>query len=236
MLIAERPSNDGQSFTPRHLFHLSGLALLLAWPLQAIGFILHPASEEVHHVLYATYGPAHVILFVSWVLALLGLPGLYAWQAQRAGHLGLAGYVLLILATAYHLYLLLYEAFATTTLASDPATRSLVGEGPMAHGVERLGMIAMPLVLAFPIFGWAILRAGVLPRASAWLQIAGLPAMIASMIILEFVAPGAVEVIPIRILYIVTFLGWAWGGFAIWTATRRESVATGSLTPSRPMA
>ncbi len=54
-------------------------------------------------VLKPTYGPAHLVLFLAWLLAVLGLPGFYARQAQRAGVLGLIGFVLTITAAAYHL-------------------------------------------------------------------------------------------------------------------------------------
>jgi hypothetical protein len=49
----------------RTLFRLSGLALLIALPLQILGFVLHPPGEQVADVLKATYGPAHLVLFVS---------------------------------------------------------------------------------------------------------------------------------------------------------------------------
>ncbi len=39
------------------LLRLSGLALLLALPLQVAGFVLHPATEDVVDVLRPTYGP-----------------------------------------------------------------------------------------------------------------------------------------------------------------------------------
>ncbi len=104
------------------LFRLSGLALLIALPLQILGFVLHPPSKRVADVLQPAYGPAHIILFVSWVFALLGLTGFYARQAERAGVLGLIGFAATMFAAAYHFYLLLYEAYATVTLARDPAT------------------------------------------------------------------------------------------------------------------
>ena len=89
------------------LFRLSGFALLVALPLQVLGYVLHPSSERVVDVLDPMYGPSHLILFVSWLSATLGLAGLYARQAHRAGVLGLAGFALTVFAAAYHFYLLL---------------------------------------------------------------------------------------------------------------------------------
>lgn len=103
------------------LFRLSGLALLIALPLQILGFVLHPPSEEVADVLKPLYGPSHLIVFASWMFALLGLIGLYLHQAHRAGIFGLIGFAAIVFAAAYHFYLLLYEAYATTLLAQNEA-------------------------------------------------------------------------------------------------------------------
>lgn len=43
-------------------------------------------------VLKPLYRPAHLIVFVSWLFALLGLVGFYARQAHRTGVLGLIGF------------------------------------------------------------------------------------------------------------------------------------------------
>ena len=67
------------------LYRLSGLALILALPLQIMGFVLHhPGTERVEDALSPLYAPAHLVLFVSWFFAVLGLPALYARQADRA--------------------------------------------------------------------------------------------------------------------------------------------------------
>lgn len=234
MIATDAARSAESTLTPGRLFELSALALLIALPLQIAGFALHPAGEEVKHVLQATYGPAHLVLFVSWVLALLGLPGLYAWQARRAGTLGLISFVLLMVTAAYHLYLLLYEAFATTELASNPATQGLIADGPMAHGVKSLAQIATPLILAFPLFGIATLRAGVFPRWCGWLQIASVPVLMLSAVLLSVIASGAAEVVSIRLLYIVEFLGWAWGAYAIRTATASTRFVAPPLSTPHP--
>lgn len=218
------------------LFRLSGLALLLALPLHVLGFLLHPPSEQVGDVLQATYAPAHLLLFVSWLIALPGLVGLYARQAERAGVLGLVGFLLTLFAAAYHFYLLLYEAYATTLLAQDSSTRHLIGDGPLAHGAGALGPFGFASILAFPIFGAAILRAGVLPRWSGWLQVASVPVLIAGALVLppEAHAPlGTMATAPIAWLYFALFSGYAWGGYALWA--NRPSRASERSTSRRPM-
>lgn len=218
------------------LFRLSGLALLLALPLQIVGSLLHPPTEELVDVLRSTYAPAHLILFLAWLLAVLGLPGFYARQAQRAGVLGLIGFVLTIAAAAYHLYLLLYEASATPLLAQDPATQALIGPGGrMAHGAGALGPLSFALLLGWTLFGLATVRAGVLPRWAGWFQVVAFPASIVGMAIF-LLFPGALAqfpsqaVQPVGLVYDLLFLGYACGGFALW----RES-ATAQARARRPM-
>lgn len=221
------------------LFRLSGLALLMALPIQIVGFLLHPPSEEVVDVLKSIYGPAHIIIFVSWVFALLGLPGLYARQAHRAGVLGLIGFVLTMLAAAYHFYLVLYEAYATPLLAKETATQALIGPGgPLAHGAGALGPLAFALILAFPLFGIATVRAGVLPRGSGWLQIVCVPVFFLGMILLppevQARLPGVAT--PIAMQYYLLFLGYAWGGYALWTEKERLPASMAQMEEPQPAA
>lgn len=199
------------------LFRLGGLALMIALLLQILGFVLHPPSEQVVDVLKPAYAPAHLILFASWMFALPGLMGLYARQADRAGVLGLAGFAAILFTAAYHIYLLLYEAYATPLLAQQPATRSLIEDGPLAHGAGALGPLGFLSILAFPLFGIACLRAGVLPRPSGWLQIASVPVLFLSMLVISPDAPNPFPgVSAISFMYYLAFLGLAWGGYALW--------------------
>lgn len=218
----------------RTLFRLSGLALLIALPLQVVGFVLHPPSEQVVDVLKPAYGPAHLVLFTSWMFALLGLTGFYARQADRAGVLGLIGFAATIFAAAYHFYLLLYEAYATPLLAQESATRALVGDGPLAHGAGALGPLAFLSILAFPLLGIATVRAGVLPRWAGWLQIASVPVFFLSIVLVPlgmFAEGGMLS--PIAMLYYLAFLGYALGGYALWTGKERVPITTARTDVSR---
>jgi hypothetical protein len=219
------------------LFRLSGLALLIALPLQVVGLIIHPPGEEIQDILESTYAPAHLIVVGAWLLILLGLPGLYAFQAERAGTLGLISFGLMMAVSAYHVYLALYEAFATPRLAENAATQSLIGPGgDLAHGVEAAGMLFMPLMVAIPLFGFASLRASIFPRWSAWLQIVAVPIWLFSALVFSLV-PTQVEdalmapinVGPITIFYTVLTLGYAIGGYVLWTSTGDERAVQSRL-------
>ena len=102
----------------------------------------------------------------------------------------------------------------------------------MAHGAGALGPLGFASILAFPIFGIATVRAGVLPRSAGWLQIASVPVFFLSFFVISPDAPAPLPgVAPIAFLYYLAFLGYAWGGYALWTgkertreaATRKES-------------
>ena len=72
------------------------------------------------------------------------------------------------------------------------------------------------------------MRAGVLPRWAGWLQIASVPVFFLSVFVISPDAPAPLPgVAPIAFLYYLTFLGYAWGGYALWKekATVREPVA-----------
>lgn len=229
---------------PKQLYRWSGGALVAALPLQLAGFLLHPPSEQVEHITSSMYGPAHVVLFASWVLIMVGLPGLYARQANRAGRLGLAGFVITMVAIAYHLYLTLYEGFAVPVMADDPATRALLGpDQPLAHGAGALGPVAFLLMVGFPVLGLATLRARVLPRATGWLQIAALPASILAAIGAGIAFDGATGssgdnwisgIAPISLLYWVLCAGYAIGGRSLQTLDNPEPVRPTPATTASP--
>lgn len=78
--------------TSAQLRRLGGTALIAALPLQVLGFVLHPASEELEHVAGAAYGPAHRILRDSPHIAVLMLTMLEdddsVFEAMQAGPRG----------------------------------------------------------------------------------------------------------------------------------------------------
>lgn len=233
----------GHGCSPARLYRLSGLALLVALPLQVIGFVLHPASERIEHITSSLYGPSHTVLFGSWVLVMLGLPGLYARQAVRAGRLGLVAFVVAMAAVGYHIYLTLYEAFAIPAMADVEAIRVHLGpEGDLAHGAGALGPVAVLLVLGFPLFGVATLRARVFPRLAGWLQIAAIPVFVVGAVLLGLVLDGKVGpdgeiwvggVLPIAVQYWTLCGGFAVAGLTLWTTSHADahSASVPAATP-----
>jgi hypothetical protein len=101
----------------------------------------------------------YLVEFAGKVALLVGLVGLYLYQRQspRFGWLGTVGFYLLIVITSFEVIL------ALTALTPGSAAESVDGYlGPPKELAKILGIL---------LFGTAILRAGTLPRAGAWLMI-----------------------------------------------------------------
>jgi len=215
------------------LFRLSGLALLVALPVQVAGWLIHPASERIADVLSPLQTPAHLVMFVGWFLVLLGLPGLYVWQARQAGVLGLLGFTASIFTTITVIFLVLFEASPAVLLAQNPATQEAITPGgPLSHGGDLLGgLFAMLGLLAYPLFGLATLRAGVLPKMVGWLPIASIVVgMLPTFLIPDdvlFSIPGPLQ--PIAFLYYLVVLAYARGGYVLWQARERAATISPAL-------
>jgi uncharacterized membrane protein YdjX (TVP38/TMEM64 family) len=72
-----------------------GMALVVAGSLMAAATVLHP-SRETAETIIASEGrlvASHVLCTVSWLLVLLGLPGLHAAARATVQRLGLVGFL-----------------------------------------------------------------------------------------------------------------------------------------------
>jgi hypothetical protein len=231
------------SMTAARLYRLSGLALLVALPLEVAGWLIHPQGEGLTALRDPLYTPAHLLLLVQLAIAQLGLTGLYARQAARAGWLGAIGYALTVPYFVLHYTLLQFESFVAPYLAREPATQALVAPGgPLAHGAAgtqgAFGLI-MPLLAAAGVLllGIATLRAGVFPRAAGWLPIAAVAVyFVASSLPYEAINAPPSWLSPVAFVYYLLYLGYAWGGYALWTerTAAREAAVPMSLPQPVP--
>jgi hypothetical protein len=159
------------------LIRWSGGALLLAGIMIAVPVIFHP--DDVAHpetVLGTTWVAVHGFFAAGAVLALLGLTGLFARQAEEAGKLWLIGFLLTFTGTALLVAVLVVEAFVVPIIAAE-APKLLDPSGPLLGG--SLGVVFLLAGIIFALgailFGIVIVRAGVLPRLSALPFIVGAP-------------------------------------------------------------
>jgi len=71
-----------------------GMALMAAGVLIVVATLLHPSRETATTIVASEprLVAAHVVYTLTWLLALLGFPGLYAAQRAGMGRLGVVGF------------------------------------------------------------------------------------------------------------------------------------------------
>lgn len=206
------------------LLRLSGLALLLAFALVIAGGLLHPQSERLVDIAGSATTASHGIFALAFALVLVGLPGLYAALADRAGVLGLIGFVLMMMFSAYHVYMLLYEAGPVAAMADDQAAGRLFAPG----GVVQQGTLRAwlgPIGIVAPlVFGAAIMRSGARPHWAGWAVIAFVPAFFAAAAVGSALQVETRESlfdlwftpISLALTYGLLLLGLAAPGYQLW--------------------
>ncbi|HLA99581.1 MAG TPA: hypothetical protein VJL34_14115 [Anaerolineales bacterium] len=196
------------------LIRWSGLALLVAGMLWLLS-ILHP-PDTLAGMLAPAWGPSHYVTAVASLFLVFGLIGLYAHHAARVGWLGLIAFVLTLAASAMLISAEVFAGALAPTLASSPATQSLVDPQQAGPFVVVIGLIAVLATVGNVLLGIAIIRAGVLPRWAGLLIIIGF-VLLASGIglpALAIISPGGI---------VLSGLGYAWCGYAIWATIGTEA-------------
>lgn len=131
------------------------------------------------------------------------LPAMYAAQADAAGAIGLAGYVLL------QVGVLLLVAVSATPLLFPTVTLPFANH-PLTGG------LGVALFLGLLLTSIATLQAGVYPRPAALLLVAGTAGFFFSFFVAEFLPPAPAQVAN-AVLGVLAPLGLAWCGVALWT-------------------
>ena len=132
------------------------------------GIVLLDLAQIATNVPRTTVGLVEIPITI---LVLLALPALYARQAERAGVLGLAGFVLAFAGVALGMGYFYLMAFVRPVLDQ--------GWPPAAEAVSAAAGVMEPFegltfVLGWVIFAVATLRARVFPRVAASLIIVGI--------------------------------------------------------------
>ncbi len=142
------------------------------------------------------------LLLVTAVLLIPSLWAILVVQADRAGAVGLIGYVLLTTG-------LLLPVLVATPPLLHPSVDAPIGEHPI---VFVLG-IALTVGLLFT--GIATLQAAVLPRPAAALLLAATAGLFVAFFVAEFLPP-VVGQVATAAFGILLALGFAWIGLALW--------------------
>ena len=210
--------------TTESLIRWSGPAVALAGLSYALVGVFHPPNLD-SAVTTTPWLLVHVLAIAMSVFGLLGLAGLYARQAEKAGWLGLAGYLLLSLWLLLILGFTFVEVFILPALATA-APDFVAGWMAMLNGTESsadLGSLSTVWLIAGPsyilgglLFGIATFRAGILPRwAGVLLAVGTVMGPLAAFLPLELQPKVAVPV----------GLALIWLGYALWSEQRAKRAA-----------
>ena len=157
---------------------------------------------------------------------LVGVTGLYARQAEKAGWLGFAGFALLSISfwlqTAFvFAELFILPVLATTTPAFIDSYLGVVnghpGEMNIGALVPAYGVLGICYLLGGLLFGIATVRAAVLPR---W------PAIL--LAVAAVITPAAALLPHALQRYAAVPMGIAliWLGYSLWSERRQDKAAT----------
>ena len=220
--------------TTPNLIRRAGFAAMGAGVLYTAIQAIHPL-DVISSVTTTQWAVAHYLSIGMDLLAMLGIAGLYARQAEKSGRLGLAGYLLFSLFWAFSFAFHFMEAFISPVVATV-APKFVEGLlGVIASTPSEINLGAFPAVymvaglagymLGGLLFGIATFRAGVLPR---W---AG--ALLALGAILPLLLSSVVHHPYDRIFAVPVGLALAWLGYALWSE-RREQVSEPLPGSARP--
>lgn len=204
----------------KDLSRWSGIACILAGLLLTLATLIHPSRETPEIILEQELRlvAAHWLTTFSFGFLLLGLPGLYAAQSERAGRLGLVSFLMLFFGTLFFAVSNHYGFIAPVLAAGAPAMLDAINAYPPV--ITLNGLLAVGFFLGFIFFGIATVRARVLPRQAGFLMIIGSPLnMIGS--VLGLLVSEALWMVAI--LGALTLgLGLAWSGYSLWSHNEKR--------------
>jgi hypothetical protein len=211
--------------TASKLIRWAGLSAMVAGTLLVGIQPVHPA-DALASVTTSAWAIVHSLTITMCVLGLFGITGIYARQVERAGWLGLVGYLLFSLFLVLTAAFTFAEAFISPVLAPE-APRFVEGFlGIISGHASEISLGALPslyqltgllVMLGCLLFGIATLRAGILPRWAAGVFAFGGPV---SAVMVSFLPHelARIAAVPIGV-------GLAWLGYAVWSE-RREQAST----------
>jgi hypothetical protein len=196
------------------LLRWSGLALVGGGVLMVVATALHPSRETPATMLEAEVRlvAAHALLTLSYLLVLLGLPGLYGAASVRMGWLGLVGFLLAFLGTMLIAVSGNFGFLAPVLAAQSPATINLINRYPPEGALNAVAFGGF--VVGFVIFGVAMAKTAGFPRPSGVLVTIGAPCQVVGFALAQLVAP---RLWALAVLGSVALgFGLAWPGYRMW--------------------
>lgn len=196
---------ETRRISPMVLIRRSGLLAIAAGAYMVVLPFVHP-SDGVG-VQSAAWVPVHLVYFAALTVILLALVGIFARQLQRAGRLGLAGFLMAFVGTAMLLLEGREHLFSPDFGVGTP------------RGLPELIVASLVFSIGYVLLGAAIVRAGVLPRGAGVLLAVGGP-------IVAFSPPIGVQAVLI-VGHVLFGFGLVWLGYALWTGAEHEKSSSG---------
>ena len=208
--------------TASSLIRWAGLSALVAGICFVVLGLLHPPNV-LSSVTTPRWAIVHSLALAMCLFGLLGIMGLYARQVERAGWLGLVGFLLLSLWLVLVLPFIFFEVFILPLLATEAPTfaEGFLGIFTGTASELNFGVLAalwklsgVLLLLGGLVFGIATFRAGILSRWAAGLLAVGC------------VLSPAAALLPLEIQPLVAVpigVGLAWLGYALWSERREQA-------------
>jgi hypothetical protein len=178
--------------------------MILAWPLFAAGFALHPAQStsgaEQLRVIVADPGRwdlVHVLILVSLVLFFPAVLGLMGFLQRRAAWLGLIGGAFVAIGVVFLAAWVGAEGFVSSALAGLTANRQAELASAEHAIIVPTGALSLVATMSFLfIAGWLALAVGLFAARTVprWTSVAmgvGVLLLMGSVLYLQIGAVGA---------------------------------------------
>lgn len=207
--------------TASNLTRWAGLSAIAGGALFVGIQAIHP-PDVLPSVATGTWVIVHYLGVAMCLFTLLGMVGVYARQAEEAGWLGLAGFLLVVLFWTLTLGFQFVEAVISPLLAAEAPELLEAFLGIVKGTPSEMNLGALPTlwsvtgllyILSGVLFGIATFRAGVLPRWAGGLLAVAAVAPLASPLLGH----------PLdRILAVPMGLALAWLGYSLWSERRKQ--------------
>jgi hypothetical protein len=210
----------------------AAVAAALAGAAYIVIQFIHPA-DVIESLSTQAWVSVHILSFAEAILALIGVTGIYLYQARKAGILGLIGYLM------FGLFFILQASFnfaealiAPLIAVSAPQLAvDFVGLfGRYAPETDLGALASLPLVGAIlyvggaMVFGIATIRARMLSRGAAILLIVA-----AAVTPLAALLPHAIE----RMAAVPMGAALIWLGWSLWVSSRTLTAQVTSTDSAR---
>jgi hypothetical protein len=194
------------------LYRFSGLGLLIGGLLALIGTLIQGINGDP---LGPAWIPTTVLIVIGELLLIVGLPGMYVRQAEKAGVVGLVGFLFFFVST-----LMQGGGGGVTNLFFLPwllqNAPHLATEGPPTIGIFFI-LAGLLSVVGAVLLGIATIRAAIFSRIAAVLLLIGA--------ILNFVGQFLGDGVPYvsTISLVLLFGSMLWFGYTLLSGRRRQA-------------